>query len=210
MFRQSLTLFAALLLTACGGGSGGGIFANTHETQRSAIDGRSGYVSTVGGVFKTSSGFTVRVGDYSNNVYASGFYSFDLAGINTDATVTQALLVVGQESEGGNAYDDLGGIVTVDHMNLGAALDAADDNLANHITLAIGTLSNNYDLEQKVVDVTAAVQADLDALRSRSEFRLRFPVGFSNDGQADYVRFNNPSDSGGSGFTPTLIVKYED
>ena len=65
-------------------------------------------------------------------------------------------------------------------------------------------------LEQKGVDVLAEVLADIAALRTTSEFRLRFPMGTNSDSGTDRAHFNTPDDQAGNGLVPVLVIRYEE
>lgn len=213
MFRNAIALTAALVLTACGGSGGLSIGPQDQEIGIPANAFRTGYVKNTGDVYTQANALLIRVGDYTNNSdYARGFVSFPISGLPAGATILEANLYIGQEAVNGNPFADLGGQVRVDHMDLGAALDAGDFWIASAsvITNSIGVISLDPTLEQKGVVVTAEVQADYAAARNNSEFRFRFSPSKSNDGEADDVRFNTPNDLGGSGFVPMLVIRYEE
>ncbi len=63
--------------------------------------------------------------------------------------------------------------------------------------------------EWKEVDVTAEVKDDIDAARSRSQYRLHFVTETTGgDVTGDFVYFESADNSEGTGNTPQLVVKY--
>lgn len=132
------------------------------------------------------------------------FVGFELPPLPAGAVVQSALLRVYQEGTSGTPYLDHG-VLHVDHVDLGAALDEDDyDDLG--LTLDLGTLATTPIPEWKTLDVTAAVAADLLAARVRSDFRLRFLTG--STGAEHVARFTASEDLSGTGNPPELVVTY--
>ena len=82
------------------------------------------------------------------------------------STFISATLRVFQEAVNGTPYTNLGSI-TIDHVDYGPTLEAANYNQAA-LQENIGILSNNATLEFKTLDVTARFQDDIDHGRTRS------------------------------------------
>lgn len=124
------------------------------------------------------------------------FYSFEWMGIPSSVSLQSATLRLYQANVEGTPYG-IGslGSVTVDHVNYGTTLDSADYN-AVALTANIGTLSTEMSLAYKTLNVTASVASDIQASRSRSQYRLGFSgennTDFTDD---DYVQFTDAEDS---------------
>jgi hypothetical protein len=206
--RKTLALIGAGVLLGCelstdDGGTGGGPNDTTvNLSSAAALDGFAGG----NGSFGTSGGGIALTGDVSG-VAGSGFrqfFSFDISQIPAGSTIVQATLRLYQVNVTGTPYTELGNVV-IDHLDYGASLDGTD-YAAPALTSNAGTLSNNATLEYKQVGVAAAVQADLAAARTRSQFRTRFSTAdFSNDGTSDYVQF---ADEDSPTNRPVLVVVY--
>jgi hypothetical protein len=203
MVRFTLCLLVCAFLGACGGGGGGGADLEVTLPSIAALD---GIVESDGTVYEEDS-YGIALGDGSPGDGWRGFVTFDLGPVPAGADVLEATLRILQFGVEGTPYADLGGAVLVDHVDVGATLDGGDyDRLA--IAENIGTLSTDATLEVKSLAVTSAVRADLAAARTRSGFRLRFPVESDVDPGGDYVNFNEQEDPDGSGVTPVLVVRY--
>lgn len=194
-----LAVGAALLLAACGSGSD----APTASVLFSADAANSGYV--VDGA-TTFPGNVVAVGDSSLNSVARGFYRFDITGLPAGVNVIAATLRTGQNSVTGDPYGEFGGLV-VDHVDLGAGLNNTDFGAAP-LAAVIGTLSTNATQEAKSVDVTGAVQADVAAARTTSDYRLYFVGAPDGEADDDFVHLTNTGVPGAVNVEPVLIIDY--
>jgi hypothetical protein len=202
-----LPAFVSLLFAGCGGMGGpedGPPAASAFVALTSSAD-VDGYVTSAGDV-STGSVIGIPLGDNSFNDVARGFLRFHLAGIPAGSTVLSAVLRVHQGDVTGLPYATLGSL-RVDHLDLGAGLDAGDDAAAA-LTSNIGAISVDSGIELKSIDVTAQVAADLAAGRTTSDYRLRFLFGTDFDGASDYVQVNDAEDHLGSGSVPLLLVTF--
>lgn len=124
---------------------------------------------------------------YSNSGFTKiglkGFVSFNLSSLPEGATITSAVLRVYQYNVAGDPYDKLGKVlvehVSYDSLEQGESGETAQakytmEPLDNTIP-ADAFLSTDATIGYKTLDVTAAVQADQGASRTRAQFRLRFP-----------------------------------
>jgi hypothetical protein len=100
------------------------------------------------------------------------------------------------------------GNVLVDHVDIGAALDATD-YAAVALLANVGTLSTDAVLTVKFLDVKAEVLADIAAARTTSDFRLRFPATTDGDGLIDSVHFEDMENNIGTGAYPELVIVYK-
>lgn len=196
-----LAAVAALTLCACGGGGGGG--GGGDGSGGTGGDnppgGTPGLVSldlqadlvntgfaTSGGQFQGAG--TLQVGDDPGNASFRGLVRFPLGAIPAGATVTLASLRCSQTGVTQAPYATLG-VILVDRVDLGAALDGADHGSVA-LTPNLGQLSGDATLAVKVLDVTGAVVADLAAARPTSDFRLAFTTPTDGDNQPDRATFS--------------------
>jgi len=196
-----ICLGAAVLATGCG--SSGDSPLPTADIIFDADAANSGYV--VDGAAVTAGGI-LAVGDSVGDTVARGFYRFDISTLPAGAVVQGATLRTGLGNVAGDPFLEFGSCV-VDHIAMGPALDAADFGAAA-LSAVIGTIAANATFEQKTMDVTAAVQADVAAARTTSDYRL-YSVG-APDGEADsdYVHFANNGTHLPAGVEPSLLVTY--
>jgi len=194
-----LLLFGSLALAGCGGGgSSGDVTINIVSTL--ALD---GYVQASGAV--NTGDPLMAAGDSDTDDTARFFVSFPLAAIPAGATILDATLIVTQTNVSGTPYTDLG-LLVVDHLNYGATLEFADFGLAA-LDPAFGVLSSTAVLEVKTLDVQTQVEADIAALRTRSQFRGLF--GALTDGNLDNDFANFPTAEAANVNTrPRLQVTY--
>ena len=203
MVRFTLCLLVCTLFGACGGGGGGDGGIEVTLPSIAALDG----IVESGGTVYEQDAYGIALGDGGPGNGWRGFVTFDLGPVPAGATVLAATLRLRQFGVYGTPYTKLGGAVLVDHIDVGTVLDAGD-YASPAYTSDIGTLSTNGALEVKSLAVGPAVQADLDAARTRTAFRLRFPIESDVDAGYDYVNFNEQEDPDGSGVTPVLVVRY--
>lgn len=138
-----------------------------------------------------------------------GFVSFDISALPPPpANVRAATLAIRQFQLRGTPYPTLGSVV-IDHVNMGAAFDAADFSSAA-LDPAFATVTSSGALGYYSVDVRSQIGADQIAGRTRSGFRLRFtnPLGLNTNGVSDAADFNSTEDPEGSGNLPKLSIRY--
>ena len=204
MFRTSLALIVSLSLAACGGGS-----ANTTTVQVQSAPNDSGYAWSSDAVVKKSTTSQFMVGDGFLNGWAHSFLRFSLALIPPGAEITDARLVMGQESIMGDPYGHVGPAMRVDQVNLGPAFEISD-RLTPLVIQPLGILSFDANIEAKEANVVAALVHAVGLGWASVGFRIRFDQDTNSDGLGDWSRLNNEADDGGSGIRPTLLVTYED
>lgn len=192
----------ALGLAQCGGGGGGGPTTSVFGSD----GGVDGVVTSAGLVFET--GTPVIVGDDTADTRAHGFYRFVHAAIPAGATILSASFAPYQFQVNGSPYSSLGfsGGLLVDHVDLGADLDASD--YASVPLAILGTISTSTAIGYLALDVTAEVQVDVDAGRDTTDFRLRFFIDSNFDNTADSVYLSDAEDTGGVGFLSRLLVTW--
>lgn len=173
------------------------------------IDGTIAYREGTG-VVAIDTDTALTIGDsYSNaqNYLERAYVGFDISGIPSNSTIVSATLRIYQGYINGTPYTDLGNMV-VDHFNFGSSLDNNDWD-SGTITSNIGTISNNATLEWKELDVKTAVEADLNASRTSSQYRLRFsPNETAADNKRDDSFCECAEDFFGAGNIPELVVTY--
>ena len=141
-------------------------------------------------------------------VISRGIYTFDLSKIAPGSPIESARLFLFQNFVEGRPYQFMEEIV-VDHIDT-SMFEELEPPLFNDFTLEsnIGTISEDRRLGFKMLDVTSQVQADSDAGRDTSSFRLRglkeqlFQL--EGDDQAFFTDSLNDL-----GFVPEMDVVYE-
>lgn len=106
-------------------------------------------------------------------VISRGIYSFDISKIEPGSPIESARIFLFQKDVVGRPYASMEAIV-VDHIDT-SSFDELQPELFDDFTLEenIGILSEDRLLGYKVLDVTDQVQADSDAGRDTSSFRIR-------------------------------------
>jgi hypothetical protein len=104
-----------------------------------------------------------------------GFCSFSISSLPSDADIVSATLEITQNFAFGPAL----GPVVIDHMDYGT-LDDSDFDLAA-LTTGIGTFPLTGSTVLRTLDVATQVAADLQAGRTRSQFRFRLTTESGND-----------------------------
>jgi len=185
-----------------GGGPGTGPEMTVNLLSTGALD---GWVRSDGNSGAT--GGPAITGDLDAGAPALGYrqlYSFDLTPVPAGSVVTSATLQLYQAAVGGTPYVDLGNVI-VDHVDYGAALNAAAYSVTA-LASNVGVLSSDVTIGSKTLVVTARVQADVAAARTRAQFRVRFSnFDSNNDAGSDYAQF---TDAEFFSNVPVLVVKY--
>jgi hypothetical protein len=210
--NQRVLILSALALAGCGGGGGpgGGTPPVPVTVVIHSVPLRDGFLENTGGVTTGSGMFAGDLEGTYAGVFDRPALGFDLAGagVPPTATIQAATLSLEQYAVWGNPYGsgNLGNVL-VDHVELGASLDATDFD--THTLLAgFGVLSTDATLAVKTLDVAARVQADLAAGRTFSDFRLRFSTDRDVDGADDYAGFVDTENWAGPGAAPALKIVY--
>jgi hypothetical protein len=194
------------VLSACGG-SGDGGSVTIRILGDPALD---GIILTDGTAVAAGGG--PATGDIDAVVPGVGgrvLYSFPLGAIPPGATLQSVTLELHQRLVIGTPYATHG-VVVLDHLDYGPALDFGDFNLVA-LAPSFAVASADTTLGMKSVTVTAQVLADLAAARPNSQYRLRFStLDTNNDGANDVAGWEDAELSGGSpvGSEPKLIVTY--
>ncbi|AZI44840.1 hypothetical protein EHF33_18130 (plasmid) [Deinococcus psychrotolerans] len=154
----------------------------------------------------------LRVGDGNggeNNTAYRSFISFDLSGLPaTQQGIESAMILIEQTSIEGNPYTDLSigaNALMLDHVNYGAALTGAAFNTTS--LSAIDEPMKQSKITNYALWVGSAVQADVSAGRTRSQYRLSFPKLTDGDGNADSTYLNSGNNNDLSN-RPVLTVFY--
>ena len=141
-----------------------------------------------------------------SNVFAS-FYSFDLSSLPAGVRIRSATMSLYNRAILGNPQG-MNVLVRVDHVRFGLLFPQSPlGGVTEAFDFAQITALNQ--LGRKDLDVTAQVQADLDAGRTRSQYRLRGAIGTNNDNVGDVMRLTDGEDSAGTGELPLLIIEIE-
>ena len=196
--RTAPVLLLAFALAGCGGGGGGGAPLAPPVpvvVEAPAVPEIEGYL--VGGSV-VQGAVNLSIGDNALDDTLVAFVAFDLTGLGA---VTEAILHL----EAGNSIGDpfaLGDFV-LDHVDAGAALDAADAD-GGTLEAAIVTFPSGPSWE---LDVGAWVRADQLAGRTTSTFRIRLETATDGDAANDFARISS-SDHASDAVHPRLTVTY--
>lgn len=196
-----LSALSFLLTTACGGAGGGGgggplVPAEPVVVEVPALPDAEGYV--IDDVSLHTGVANLAIGDNALDETSVAVLSFDLAGLGP---VSAAELTLWQGTILGDPYA-LGDLV-LDHVDLGAGLDASD---ASAVALTSAALTLAPDT-MWVLDVTDLVAADVAAGRTRSSFRLRFDTPTDGAADNDFLRIVSSS-SALTDAHPSLVVTH--
>ncbi len=141
----------------------------------------------------------------SDRMSFRSYISFNLVSLPESVTVVEAVVGIYQWDCMGNGDDGRFPIWNVpggdtlfcilDHIEYGDSLDttdwtAGDEGDPQTLTSNIGVISKDSIIEWKTMDVTQYFQADIDAERGRTQFRISFPILSDFDGwPEDYLAF---------------------
>ncbi len=153
---------------------------------------------------------TLQVGDLATAPTDSGFrsfVSFDLTGIPAGVVADEARVIISKEGITVNPYDL--GSMSLEHVNYGDSLSGDDYDTPVLADLGIFDSASAPATGYLASDVTSALNDDLanrEVRGDRSQYRLRFPVENSDNGNSDYVSFT--ASEGPEGQRPFLNVVY--
>lgn len=204
---HSLALSAALCAGSCGGG---GSPKTPVTVTLVATPQLTGPVDSSGVVQNAVGSSDLRVGDSdgaSGEPKVRGFVSFDLSGIPLGARILDATLTLTQESTFSMPYPNLGSVV-VDQVVYGGTLDAGAYSRSFPVNQAFATLSTSAALGPRTVSATIPVQGDIDSLRTRAQFRVRFTIETDGGLTTDEAVFTGPHVPPGAN-DPSLVVTYQ-
>lgn len=156
--------------------------------------------------FQFSAGEGIAGSDYI--VSMRSYISADISNIPPGRIIAKASLFIFQKFCYGNGISgnfpvllDQQGNKTycrVDHVSLGTTLDsldwsAGDSGNPNTLSSDIGNLSTDSISEFKTFDITNTVSLDRAQGRTMTQYRLRFPVVYDDDGLNDFLTFEGPN-----------------
>lgn len=150
--------------------------------------------------------YPIAVGDSEENYYFRGFFGFDISSIQS--TIVSATLRLYQTDSDGAPYTDLANLY-LDHVNFGTLETNATDFDGNDITRGLASTSDSDNSEWKEFDVKSAVQADIDAGRTTSQFRVRFATNTDGNNDSDYILIEDTENHGITGNKAQLVVTYQ-
>lgn len=141
------------------------------------------------------------------NLITRGFISFDISSLPSAAVIESATLRLYQYDIKGNPYG-VGARIMVDHLDYDNSL-GNEDYGASSISASFVTLTSNATIEWKDANVADAVKNDLSNGRSRSQYRIHFVIeSIGGDVTGDFAYFESAENTGGTGNTPQLVIKY--
>jgi hypothetical protein len=193
----------------------------TFTTQRRITQNLPGLESLSGSVRATDGSTTGCTGvgracagdsGSAGNLQYKGFISFDITGIPAGVQSFEfANLNMNQDSTfkdgaAGDPYADLGGAVSLEHVNFDTLNLAAAFNPA--ALSSVGNISTNATLEVKTLSVLTQLQNDITnrvARGNRTQYRLAFPTVTDVDLKFDAAIFASPT---AATDPSTLSVRY--
>jgi hypothetical protein len=206
-------LAMACSLAACGGGGGdGGDDDDDQQTliveSTASLDGGVTF-NNAGSVNEASPNATPLVGDQAfvmsgGTLVYNALWSFDISALPAGALIASAILQLQVTSAAGDP-DASFGLARVDHANFGAVFPST-----NNVTIVTFDFDQIQDLNTvggRQIPVTIQVQADVDAGRPRSQYRVRMPFQTDNDAQADFMVFTD-AENATPALRPQLIIEY--
>jgi hypothetical protein len=164
-----------------------------------AMQDQSGTIAADG--FVTDLSMSVGDGGDQASAHYKGFMSFDIGGLPKDIIELVAEMHLHQEGVYGFPYEELGDMIAYDVEY--SSMDAStfqDPPIAE-----VGVLSDNPDVETKVLEVTSFVWDDYQAERDTTQFRMEFPTVNNLDNKEDFAVFASHPDSD---IIPRLLVLY--
>ena len=187
-----VTALALLCLgvTACGGGDGKDTTPIPQSLTLGADGDFTGHIVEVTPLvtYAITTNVPMQAGDDTANNLKKGFVRFDLSVLPAGASVVDATLPLTQAAPTATHYADLGGMLRVDHVEVGAALDQSDFS-ATSLFLNYGTISMDTTLEVKTLGVSTLVARDLADGRTTTDFRFSFASPTDNNGDDDWAEF---------------------
>ena len=226
LFRVCVLGLVSLALAACGGESRSAeeiIVVGDDEDDPvevveivvPSIPERDGYIGHLGGLI----GFVelhdgVLVGDGEVGpvlVSYAGFLSFDLSDVPPGAEILSAELAVEQVGSSGAPFALLGRRLLVDHVEIDAGLEPGldvGDAEEFPLTTYVGSLSSDPTPGLRTLEVKMQVQADVEAGRPTSDYRLRFPHPWHINGASDHIGIADADGSASTAEQPGLRIGY--
>ncbi len=210
--RFLLPCLAAVVLAACGGGGGGDDDGGDPVMVEIESTGNLDGGTTQNNTTNTASSAAIPlVGDGGGatdgtTLIYNGLWSFDLSGLPSGAQITSATLQLYQTAAAGDPAGSFG-LARVDHVNFGATFPTSTATI-NALSLNFAQITDLTNAGPKQVDATTEVQADLDAGRPRSQFRMRMGFGTDFDGIADWCNMTDQDNTADAAQRPKLILEY--
>ena len=215
-FALALTLGASLSLAACGGGGGGGDGeddeAPIRQISAAGIPDLDGLVYLHDGDEFSRPDEPPVVGDESFNpntvgpTVAVGFYAFDVAALPADAEIVSATMRFYVMERSGDPQEMMV-LMRVDHVNYGSVFPQTRFG-SQMLDANFAQVEDLLTIGYRDVDVTEQLQADVEAGRSTSQYRLRGAINSDSDADADYLTLNDAEDNLGNERVPVLLIQY--
>jgi hypothetical protein len=156
----------------------------TTTTNLTAVEGESGSVLSNGVVAAAR-----NTGDTLADVSTQAFFSFNVSGLPSDATIVEVEANFTSFSQQGTPFDDLGCLDLFDHPY--GTLDGSDYFSGTPSNRLIRWCTSGSLTQIKIDDdMVTAVQANLGS--SRFQIRLQFQNAISADTENDMVQFELP------------------
>jgi hypothetical protein len=177
-----------------------------------AVFGYTGTVVTKSGSYGFADSSDIAVGDLdalNAGETQRGFVTFDISALSGDSAKSASLRVY-ECAVIGDPFSSLGSVV-VDHVTPGTP-PGSSQYTGSTLASDIGTIAPDATIGFRYLTVTSAVESDVAAKDTYSQFRLRFSTeDGNNNGANDYVDFNTSVSgdcTGNASNAPILIVTY--
>jgi hypothetical protein len=174
--------------------------------------GYSGTLVTLSGQYNFAGSSEIAVGDLDAadpGETQRGFVTFDISALDGDSAESATLRVY-ECAVFGDPFSSLGSVV-VDHVTPGTPPGSSQYS-GSTIASNLGTIAPDASIGFRYLTVTSAVESDVAASGTYSQFRLRFSIeDGNNNGVSDYVDFNTSESgdcTGNATNAPVLIVTY--
>lgn len=176
------------------------------------VPGSSGTMVTKSGQYNFAPSSEIAVGDLDAldpGETQRGFVTFDMSALDGDSAESASLRVY-ECAVFGDPFSSLGAVV-VDHITPATPPGSAQYS-GSTLASGIGTIAPDATVGFRYLPVTSAVESDVAAKGTYSQFRLRFSnEDGNNNGVSDYVDFNTSESgdcTGNAANAPVLIVTY--
>ena len=138
---------------------------------------------------------------------AVGYYSFDVSELPADAVIRSATMRLYTVDTEGDPQGMMV-LVRIDHVNYGSVFPQTALG-ATGLDFNFATISDIGTIGAHEIDVTEQLQADIDAGRQTSQYRLRGAIPTDSDAVTDLAELSDAEDTANSGLLPVLVIEIE-
>ena len=200
----------ALLVSACGGSSGGNTSSTPQQLDLSPVASFTRTITQSGSVLAAAG---ITVGDAAVSAVSDeehrGFMRFTATPqqLPSGVTIVAATLRFSQTDVTGDPYNNLGDLLIDNLVDLGGDIDPADFDAGPNF-FADRVASTTGTLEEKQVDVSDAVSGQLANGLRDFDFRFRFEAPTNDDGADDLATLADPGNLPVGATAATLVIVF--